>query len=260
MRAANPSVDHRRCRAPRPGWPSPGFPTTVVVLLLLVAVVSTFRATTTLPEWTGRGIAMNTALHSTTCHGWCSTSRDHCPCATRDPAADFAGTAGRPPDARRPVVQVPVRPPEAAEPVRQWDVPRSPAVGPQRIDAGPRHVRRPRGVPLREPAAVTGEGTQHVALSPGATTAKGIIRPGERLPDDFGSCGRERVTPHRVTLISHEDMGRHAVHREAGVIRSKSWGVGSTALCRRRRPLGQGLSGRNWQAAAPHPVSTTPGR
>ena len=40
-----------------------GFPTSVVVLLVLVAVVSTFWATATLAQWTGRGIAENTARH-----------------------------------------------------------------------------------------------------------------------------------------------------------------------------------------------------
>ena len=40
-----------------------GFPTTVVVLLVLIAVVSTFWATATLAQWTGRGIAKNTARH-----------------------------------------------------------------------------------------------------------------------------------------------------------------------------------------------------
>jgi hypothetical protein len=40
-----------------------GFPTSVVVLLVLVAAVSTFWATATLAQWTGRGIAENTARH-----------------------------------------------------------------------------------------------------------------------------------------------------------------------------------------------------
>lgn len=42
---------------------SRGFPTSVVVLLVLVAVVSTFWATATLAQWTGRGIAEHTARH-----------------------------------------------------------------------------------------------------------------------------------------------------------------------------------------------------
>lgn len=42
---------------------SRGFPTSVVVMFTLVAVVSTFWATATLAQWTGRGIAENTARH-----------------------------------------------------------------------------------------------------------------------------------------------------------------------------------------------------
>lgn len=42
---------------------SRGFPISVVVMLVLVAVVSTFWATATLAQWTGRGIAENTARH-----------------------------------------------------------------------------------------------------------------------------------------------------------------------------------------------------
>jgi hypothetical protein len=42
---------------------SRGFPTNVVLMLTLVAVVSTFWATATLAQWTGRGIAQSTARH-----------------------------------------------------------------------------------------------------------------------------------------------------------------------------------------------------
>jgi hypothetical protein len=42
---------------------SRGFHTSVVVMLVLVAVVSTFWATATLAQWTGRGIAESTARH-----------------------------------------------------------------------------------------------------------------------------------------------------------------------------------------------------
>jgi hypothetical protein len=42
-----------------------GFPGSVVVLVTLTAVVATFWATATLAQWTGRGIAMQTARHLT---------------------------------------------------------------------------------------------------------------------------------------------------------------------------------------------------